>query len=158
MFVALVLGTAAPLAPPPLAKLAIDDGIVPGDLGTLNLVVAAFVASALIYWACSFAQTYLVGWVGQRALQDLRLQIFQHLQRMPVGFYERNRAGVLMSRMTNDVEALDSLVTDTVITLVSATMTLLGTIVILVVLDAKLALLTFSIFPIMAAGSLLFRI
>src|SRR3954449_6620549 len=52
MFVALVLGTAATLAPPPLAKLAIDDGIVPGDLGTLNLVVAAFVASAPIYWAC----------------------------------------------------------------------------------------------------------
>ena len=60
MFVALVLGTAATLAPPPLAKLAIDDGIVPGDLHKLNLVVAAFVASALVYWACSYLQTWLV--------------------------------------------------------------------------------------------------
>jgi ABC-type multidrug transport system fused ATPase/permease subunit len=158
MFVALVLGTAATLAPPPLAKLAIDDGIVPGDLSTLNLVVAAFVVSALVYWACSFLQTYLVGWVGQRALADLRLQIFTHLQRMPVGFYERNRAGVLLSRMTNDVEALNSLVTDTVITLFQASLTLLGTIVILVVLDVELALLTFLIFPVMALGSLAFRI
>jgi ATP-binding cassette subfamily B protein len=158
MFVALVLGTAATLAPPPLAKLAIDDGIVPGDLRKLNLVVAAFVASALVYWACSYLQTWLVNWVGQRALQDLRLQIFQHLQDMPVGFYERNRAGVLISRMTNDVEALSSLVTDTVITLFSASLTLLGTIVILVLLDVKLALLTFLIFPVMAAGSLAFRI
>jgi ATP-binding cassette subfamily B protein len=158
MFVALICGTAATLAPPPLAKLAIDDGIVPGNLSTLDLVVAAFVASALIYWACSYAQTWLVNWVGQRALQDLRVQIFQHLQRMPVGFYERNRAGVLISRMTNDVEALNSLVTDTVITLFSASLTLVGTIVILVVLDAQLALLTFLIFPVMAAGSLAFRI
>src|SRR3954469_9027056 len=158
MLLALVIGTAATLAPPPLAKLAIDDGIVPGDLGKLDVIVAAFLGSALLYWACSYAQTWLVGWVGQRALQDLRLQIFEHLQRMPVGFYERVPAGVLISRMTNDVEALDSLVTDTVITLVSASLTLIGTIVILVVLDAELALLTFLIFPVMAAGSLAFRI
>jgi ABC-type multidrug transport system fused ATPase/permease subunit len=77
---------------------------------------------------------------------------------MPVGFYERNPTGVLISRMTNDVEALDSLVTDTVITLFSASLTLVGTIVILVLLDAELALLTFLIFPVMAAGSLAFRI
>src|SRR3712207_3305281 len=75
-----------------------------------------------------------------------------------VGFYERNRAGVLLSRMTNDVEALNSLVTDTIITLFQASLTLLGTIVILVVLDVELALLTFLIFPVMAAGSLAFRI
>src|SRR3954471_2593459 len=158
MLVALVLGTAATLAPPPLAKLAIDDGIVPGDLAKLDWIVAAFVASALVYWACSYAQTWLVNWVGQRALADLRMQIFGHLQRMPVGFYERVPAGVLISRMTNDVEALDSLVTDTVITLVSSSLTLVGTIVILVALDVKLALLTFLIFPVMAAGSLAFRI
>src|SRR3954452_19341936 len=157
MMVALVLGTAATLAPPPLAKLAIDDGIVPGDLGKLDVIVAAFVLSALVYWACSFVQTWLVNWVGQRALQDLRMQIFQHLQRMPVGFYERNRAGVLISRLTNDVEALSSLVTDTVITLFSSSLTLLGTIVILVALDVRLALLTFLILPVMAAGSLAFR-
>src|SRR3954467_2820060 len=157
-FVALVCGTAATLAPTPLAKLAIDDGIVPGNLEKLDIIVAAFVLSALVYWACSFAQTWLVNWVGQRALQDLRMQIFQHLQRMPVGFYERNRAGVLISRLTNDVEALNSLVTDTVVTLFSASLTLVGTIVILVAFDVKLALLTFLIFPVMAAGSLAFRI
>src|SRR3954447_14793538 len=157
MFVALTLGTAATLEPPPLAKLAIDDGTVPCNLQKLDIIVARFVLSALVYWACSFAQTWLVNWVGQRALQDLRMQIFQHLQRMPVGFYERNRAGVLISRLTNDVEALSSLVTDTVITLFSASLTLVGTIVILVALDMKLALLTFLIFPVMAAGSLTSR-
>ena len=72
-----------------------------------------------MYWGASYAQTYLVGWVGQRALQDLRLRIFGHLQAQPIGFYERRQAGVLISRMTNDVQALDPLVTDSVVTLFS---------------------------------------
>jgi ATP-binding cassette subfamily B protein len=158
MLVALVFAVAASLAPPPLAKMAIDDGIVPGDLGTLDLVVVGFVVSALVYWAASYLQTYLVGWVGQRALQDLRLRIFRHLQQMPVGFYERRQAGVLISRMTNDVQALDSLVTDSVVTLFQSTLTLAGTIAILMLLDVELALLTFLIFPLLFAGSLVFRI
>ena len=158
MFAALVAGTAASLAPAPLAKTAIDSGILEGDRGTLDLVVVAFVVSALVVWAATYVQTYLVGWVGQRALADLRLQIFRHLQEMPVGFYERRPAGMLISRMTNDVEALDSLVTDTVVTLFQATLTLIGSVVILIYLDAKLAMLTFLIFPVMAIGSLAFRI
>jgi ABC-type multidrug transport system fused ATPase/permease subunit len=158
MAIALVAGTAASLAPAPLAKTAIDSGILKGDRSTLDLVVVAFIVSALVVWGASYAQTYLVGWVGQRALADLRLQIFRHLQEMPVGFYERRPAGVLISRMTNDVEALDSLVTDTVVTLFQASLTLVGSVVILLFLDARLALLTFLIFPVMAIASLAFRI
>jgi ATP-binding cassette subfamily B protein len=158
MFVALIAGTAASLAPAPLAKAAIDNGITPGDIHALDLIVAAFVASALVVWVATYAQTYLVGWVGQRALADLRVQIFRHLQEMPVGFYERRPAGVLISRMTNDVEALDSLVTDSVVTLFQATLTLVGTIVILFLFDVQLALLTLLIFPVMAIASLAFRI
>jgi ABC-type multidrug transport system fused ATPase/permease subunit len=158
MFVALAAATAASLAPPPLAKLAIDDGIRPGDVGTLNLVVLGFIVSALVYWGASYAQTYLVGWVGQRALQDLRLRIFAHLQSQPVGFYERRQAGQLISRMTNDVQALDSLVTDSVVTLFQSSLTLIGTMAILLWLDVELALLTFLIFPVMGLASLAFRI
>jgi len=158
MLVSLVLATAAALAPAPLAKFAIDDGINQGDVGTLNLVVIAFVVSALVYWGATYLQTYLVGWVGQRALQDLRLRIFGHLQAQPVGFYERRSAGGLISRMTNDVQALDQLVTDSIVTLFSSTLTLIGTIAILVWLDVELALITFLIFPVMALGSLAFRV
>src|ERR671933_476418 len=133
-------------------------GIVAGDLSTLDLVVAAFIATALVYWAASFSQTYLVNWVGERALRDLRIRIFAHLQAMPVGFFERRQTGVLISRMTNDVQALDSLVTDSVTTLVTSTLTLLGTIVILLVLDVQLALLTFLIIPVVGIGSFAFRV
>ena len=158
MGVSLVAATAAALAPPPLAKLAIDDGITPGDVGTLNLVVAAFVVSALVYWGASSLQTYLVGWIGQRVLQDLRIQVFAHLQKLSIGFYSRRRAGVIISRLTNDVQALDQLVTDGVVTLFGSTLTLVGTAVILFILDAELALLTFLVFPVLAAASLAFRI
>ena len=158
MLAALVIGVAASLAPAPLAARAIDDGIIPGNLGALNWVVAAYLASVLVVWGTSYLQTYLVGWVGQRALQDLRRRIFRHLQEMPVGFYDSRPSGVLISRMTNDVEALNSLVTDTVITLFSATLTLVGSMVILLLLDWQLALMIFLIFPVMVLLSLAFRI
>jgi ATP-binding cassette subfamily B protein len=158
MLTALVLGTAASLAPPLLAKVAIDDGINRHDTRTLVLVVIAFLFSALLVWAMTYVQTYLVGWVGQRALADLRIRIFTHLQHQPIGFYESRPAGVLISRMTNDVEALESLVTDSVVTLVQAGLTLVGAVVVLLFLDVKLALLTFCVVPFVAAGSIWFRL
>jgi ATP-binding cassette, subfamily B, bacterial len=158
MFIALVAATAAALAPAPLAKLAIDQGIRHHDTGTLDLIVLVFLASAVVYGVATYAQTYLVGWVGQRALQDLRLKLFAHLQSLSVGFYSRNRAGVLISRMTNDVEALDQLVEDGLATLIQSSLTLLGVIGILLVLDFHLALLTFLALPILALGGLAFRI
>jgi ABC-type multidrug transport system fused ATPase/permease subunit len=158
MLTALILGTAASLAPPLLAKVAIDDGIDHHDTHTLVLVVLAFLLSALLVWAMTYAQTYLVGWVGQRALADLRLRIFTHLQQQPIGFYESRPAGVLISRMTNDVEALESLVTDSVVTLFQAGLTLVGAVVVLLFLDVKLALLTFCVVPFVAAASIWFRL
>jgi ATP-binding cassette subfamily B protein len=155
---ALVVGTAATLAPPPLAKLAIDEGIAKGDTRALDLIVAAFLVSALVAWGASYVQTYLVGWVGQRVLQDLRLRIFEHLQTLSVAFYARRQAGVIISRLTNDVQALDQLVTDGVVTLFGSSLTLVGTVVILVALDWRLALLTFLVFPVLGIGSLVFRI
>ncbi|HEX4837362.1 MAG TPA: ABC transporter ATP-binding protein [Solirubrobacteraceae bacterium] len=156
--VALLLGTAASLAPPLLAKAAIDSGIEKHDTTVLVLIVIAFLAAAALFWVMTYIQTYLVGWVGQRVLADLRIRIFTHLQTLPIGFYESRPAGVLISRITNDVEALDSLVTDSVVTLFQSGLILIGTIVILLALDVKLALLTFCIFPILAAGSLWFRL
>ncbi|MEA2428308.1 MAG: ATP-binding cassette, subfamily bacterial, partial [Thermoleophilaceae bacterium] len=158
MFVALLLATAASLAPPYLAGKAIDSGIKTKDVGALDLIVVAFVGSALVMWGASYAQTYLVNWIGERALQDLRIKLFRHMERLSIGFYSRNKAGVLISRMTNDVEALDQLVTDSVTTLFQSSLTLIGTAVILVLLDPGLALVTFLTIPILLAGSLAFRI
>ncbi len=158
MLFALLLATAAALVPPYLAGLAIDKGIEDEDLNALTLILIAFVAAAVVNWAATYVQTYLINWVGQRALQDLRVQLFEHLQRLSIGFYSRNRAGVLISRLTNDVQALDQLVTEGIQTLFSSTLTLAGTAVILFVLDPSLALVTFLTFPVLLVGSLVFRI
>jgi ATP-binding cassette subfamily B protein len=158
MVIALLVATAAALAPPYLAGRAIDDGISAGDESALTVIVAVFLASVAIYWAASYAQTYLVGWVGQRALQDLRERIYRHLQAMSIGFFTRRKPGVLISRLTNDVQALDSLVTDGVITLFSSVLTLGGVVAILLALDVGLALITFITFPVLAIASVIFRI
>ena len=158
MLAALIVGTAASLAPPLLAKVAIDEGIERHDTHTLVLVVLAFLLSALLVWGMTYLQTFLVGLVGQRALADLRIRIFTHLQRQPIGFYESRPAGVLISRITNDVEALESLVTDSVVTLVQSGLTLFGAIAVLLYLDPGLALLTFCVVPFVAGLSIWFRL
>ncbi len=158
MLIALVAATAAGLAPPYLAGRAIDDGINADDAGALTVIVIIFLASALIYWGATYAQTYLVGWVGQRALQDLRERIYSHLQAMSIGFFTRHKPGVLISRLTNDVQALDTLVTDGIVTLISSTLTLVGVVVILLLLDVPLALVTFLTFPLLAIASVVFRV
>jgi ATP-binding cassette subfamily B protein len=158
MLAALLGATGAGLAPPYLAGKAIDDGIRADDLDALYVIVAVFIGAALTYWAATYAQTYLTGWVGQRALQDLRQRIFSHLQGMSIGFFTRERPGVLISRLTNDVQALDSLVTDGIVTLFSSTLTLAGVVVILLALDVPLALVTFLTFPLLAVASVVFRI
>ena len=158
MFVSLVIATGAALAPPYLAGRAIDDGIKQQDMNALTVIVIAFVAAAVLNWVATYLQTYLINWVGQRALQDLRVEVFEHLQRLSIGFYSRNRAGVLISRLTNDVQALDQLVTEGISTLFSATLTLVGTAVILVILDPNLALITFATFPILLVASVAFRL
>ncbi len=158
MMGALLVATAAGLAPPYLAGRAIDDGITAGDGGALTTIVLVFLASAALFWGASYAQTYLVGWVGQRALQDLRTRIYQHLQAMSIGFFTRRKAGVLISRLTNDVQALDSLVTDGIVTLFQSTLTLAGVVVILLLLDVPLALVVFATFPLLFVASVVFRI
>jgi len=156
--VSLLAATATALLPPLLAKYAVDDGIFKQDLNALTWIVIAFVGAGLANLVTSAAQTYFTGWTGERILADLRNKLFRHLQRLSLGYYERNRAGVIISRLTNDVDALDQLVTDGVTTLVQSTLTLIGTAIILFFLDWRLALATLLVMPLMALATAIFRI
>src|SRR4029078_8197887 len=84
-------------APPLLAKYAVDDGIRQHDLAKLWWIVGAFLLFGFLSWGMSYVQTYLTGWVGERILADLRNHLFDHLQDLSLGFYELNRAGVIIS-------------------------------------------------------------
>jgi ATP-binding cassette subfamily B protein len=154
--VALLGATAVGLAPPLIVGRTVD-AVRHGHTHALALYVGAFVAAGVLGIAFGYAQTYLTGWTGERMLADLRNQVFAHLQRLSLGFFERNRAGVIISRLTNDVEALDQLVTDGVTSLVQSTLTLVGTAVVLFVLDWRLALATLTVMPLMTAATIWFR-
>jgi ABC-type multidrug transport system fused ATPase/permease subunit len=157
MLGALILATVATLAPPFLVGKAVSAALA-HNTTELELIIAGFLGAALIGWGTSYLQTYLVGWVGERALQDLRIRIFTHLQQMSIGFFTRNRPGVLISRITNDVDALDQLISTGVVTLFSSTLTLVGVVVIMLVADVQLALVVFLTLPLLAIASLVFRI
>ena len=154
----LLAATLTALVPPYLAKVALDDGIRQQDLQTLTLIVGLFLFAGVANLATSAAQTYFTGWTGERILADLRNKLFRHLQRLSLGFYERNRAGVIISRLTNDVDALDQLVTDGVTTLVQSTLILVGSAAVLFFLDWRLALATLSIVPALAIATAIFRV
>jgi ABC-type multidrug transport system fused ATPase/permease subunit len=154
---ALLAATAASIAGPVLVKLAIDDGISPRDYGRVELWVAVYLAVAVFGWLVGIAQSYLTSWVGERMLTDLRRDLFGHLQTLDLGFYERTKAGVVISRVTNDIEALNSLVTDGPTTLVQNTITLVGSAAVLFYINWRLALATLTVFPGMAVGTVIFR-
>jgi ATP-binding cassette subfamily B protein len=154
---ALLVATAASLAPPYLVKVAIDRGIAQGDVDLLGWIVAAFLIAGAIGWAAGLGQTYLTSWVGERVLADLRERVFHQLGRLSLGFFERNRTGAIISRLTNDIEALDQLVTEGVTSLVQNSLVLLGSAVILLFLDWRLALATLLVFPFMTVATMIFR-
>jgi ATP-binding cassette subfamily B protein len=154
--VSLLGATVVALAPPYLVGRTIDH-VKHGATSDLGGLVVLFVVAGALAIAFTYGQTYFTGWTGERMLADLRNNIFRHLQRLSLGFYERNRAGVIISRLTNDVEALDQLVTDGVTSLVQNTLTLALSAVVLFFLDWRLALATLTVMPAMALATAWFR-
>ena len=153
----LIVATAAAVAGPLAAKEVIDRGIRTGDYNRVVLWVAVFLVIVVAGWIATAAQSYLTSWVGERVLADIRVAVFAHVQRLDLGFFERTPAGVIISRLTNDVEAMNSMVTDGPTTLLQNTLTLIGSAVVLLLLDWRLALATLSVFPAMAIGTAIFR-
>jgi ABC-type multidrug transport system fused ATPase/permease subunit len=155
--VTLVVATVTTVAGPLAAKQVIDAGISRGRYDMVVLWVAVFLAVVVAGWAATAAQSYLTSWVGERILADLRVAVFAHVQRLDLGFFERTPAGVVISRLTNDIDAMNSMITDGPTTLVQNTLTLIGSAAVLLVLDWRLALATLTVFPAMAVGTAVFR-
>jgi ABC-type multidrug transport system fused ATPase/permease subunit len=154
---AMVVVTASTLAVPYLLKVAIDGGIQARDMTLLTWVIAGFVAVSLVNLGASYLQTYLTSWVGEHVIYDLRRQLFAHLQKLSLDFFSRQKTGWIVSRLTNDVDAIDQLVTDGVTTLVTNSLTFVGAVVMLFVLDWRLALATLSVMPFLIVATLWFR-
>ncbi len=155
--VAMVVVTLTALAVPYLVKIAIDSGIAVKDMRTVELVIVAFLALAGLNLAASYLETYLVNWVGEHVILDLRRALFAHIQKLSLDFFSQQKTGWIVSRLTNDIDALDQLVTDGVTTLVTSSLTLIGAVILLFVLDWRLALATMVILPPVIVATVVFR-
>lgn len=138
------------LAQPYLTKLVIDDHIRTGTLEGLDDIALVFVVVLVGSFVFEYLQTYTMQLMGQRIMFDLRLEIYRHLQRLDLRFYDKSPVGRLMTRVTTDVETLNDLFASGVISVFRDVFMLLGIMVVLLVLDWRLALTAFSVLPLIA--------
>lgn len=172
---AIILKACMDIVGPYLTKVAIDKYLVrdpktvsvldpylsTNALEGINQVALLFIGALVLSFFFEFTQTYLMQWVGQKAMFDLRTQIFGHLQRIHIGFYDKNPVGRLVTRVTSDVDALNDMFTGGVVAIFEDIFVLLGIIVIMLTMEGgrhwKLALITFAVLPFIAIATMMFR-
>ena len=153
----LIAASGLALVGPWLTKIAIDQAFPAGDLRLLALLAVIYVGSMLVAALLEYARTLLTTWIGQRVMEDLRSQIFGHLQRLELAFFDRNPVGRLMTRVTSDVEALNEMFTSGVVTIFGDVFTIGAIVTAMLILDWRLALVTFTVLPLVFASAYLFR-
>src|SRR5688572_9399036 len=154
---ALVGDAIVQLAPPYLVKVAIDQYVGQGDLAGLNGVAAIYIGVLIAAFSLEYVQTYMMQMIGQRIMFDMRMQIYTHLQRLDMSFYDRNPVGRLMTRVTTDVDVINDLFTSGVVAAFGDLFMLVGIMVTLLWMDWRLALITFSVLPLIIVLAQWFR-
>lgn len=154
---ALVAHSMLQLAPPYLTKVVIDDYIPARDLSGLGAVAMLFLLVLLASFAFEYVQTWMMQVTGQRIMFDLRMELYSHLQRLDLRFYDRNPVGRLMTRVTSDVDVLNDLFTSGVVSIFGDVFTLVGIMVVLLWMDWRLALVAFSVLPLIVLVAQWFR-
>ena len=145
------------LVPPYLIKLVIDRYIPAGDLQGVALIAALYLGVQVGAFLLEYLQTVTLQMLGQRIMFDIRMQVYGHLQRLDLRFYDRNPVGRLMTRVTSDVDVLNDLFTSGVVSVFGDVFTLAGIMIVLVVMDWRLALVAFSVLPLIALVAQWFR-
>ncbi|MCA1651372.1 MAG: ABC transporter ATP-binding protein/permease [Acidobacteria bacterium] len=154
---AIIAASVLQLALPWLMKIAIDRYIATGDLRGLDGVALAFLAILVGSFILEYVQTWTLQMTGQRIMFDMRMEIYRHLQRLDLRFYDRNPVGRLMTRVTSDVDVLNDLFTAGVVSIFGDVFTLAGIMIVLVVMDWRLALVAFSVLPLIVIVTQWFR-
>jgi ATP-binding cassette subfamily B protein len=145
--VAIIGHSALELIPPVLVKIVIDRYIPSGDVTGLGTIAALYLATLIASFILDYSQTWLLQLTGQRIMFDLRMQIYGHLQRLDLRFYDRNPVGRLMTRVTTDVDVLNDLFTSGVVSIFGDLFTLLGIMAMMVWINWRLAIVAFSVLP-----------
>ncbi|RJP75314.1 MAG: ABC transporter ATP-binding protein [Candidatus Zixiibacteriota bacterium] len=146
------------LVGPLLTKRAVDVYIPAGDLSGLLHMLLLYVLVLVGLFLFRFLQIYLTNWVGQRIMYDMRSQIFDKLTRLSVSYFDRNPVGRIMTRISSDVEVLNQMFTQGVVAIFGDVFLLVGIIVALLVLNWKLALITFAVLPVLFWAAFWFKV
>lgn len=154
----LMLDGALQLVGPLLTRHVIDVAVPAGDSPGIVRAAFLFAATLVAQFACSYGETVLTARLGQRVMHDLRTQLFAHLQRLPVAFFDRNPVGRLVTRVTADVESLNELFTSGVVAGLGDLFTLLAISILMLVVDWRLALAAFVVIPLVLLASNVFRV
>jgi ATP-binding cassette subfamily B multidrug efflux pump len=155
-FVLMFVESGLTLLSPYLLKVAIDQYITPGDLPGLSTIAVQLGGAFMATFVVSAGQSYLLSWVSLRVLANLRGQLFQHLQRLYLGYHDTHIVGVTVSRVINDVAEINDLLSQGVITLLGDLLVLIGIIVVMISMNLRLALFTFMVLPLMFLATYLF--
>lgn len=150
------IGSGANVAGPVLLKLGIDEGIDKGDFDTLSTIGAIYLLTLFVMWAGTYLQVRISATIGQASLLRLRNDLFAKLNRLSLSYFTRHPLGAVMSRVTNDVDVISEFVTMGVVSLVTDVFILLIIVIMMFLLDAKLALVTLIMLPVMWAASRFF--
>lgn len=156
-FAAIVVGSGAALAQPYLVKIAIDEHIATSTPEGLDRLAVWYVVILVFAFGAEYIQTWTLQMTGQRIMYDLRMSVYGHLQRLDVAYYDRNPVGRLMTRVTSDVDVLNDLFSSGVVTIFGDVLTLAGIMAVMVWLDWRLALVAFSVLPIIVLVTQWFR-
>jgi ATP-binding cassette, subfamily B, multidrug efflux pump len=154
---AIISGSVLQLAQPYLMKIAIDRYIATQDLGGVDRIAIVYFFILIGSFALEYVQTWMLQMTGQRIMYDMRLQIYEHLQRIDLQFYDRNPVGRLMTRVTTDVDVLNDMFTAGVVSIFGDVFTLVGIMIVLVTMDWRLALVTFAVLPLIVVVTQWFR-
>jgi ATP-binding cassette subfamily B protein len=153
----MVATTGLKLAGPIFLRRAIDLGIIGGDISKVNLFGALFIAFALMAFLTLRAAMILMGTLGEKMLRDLRVGAFRHLTSLSIGFFERERSGRLVARVTSDIEAAERLFTENFVTIVTQTLFLAGAAVVIFTMNVQLAIVAVAVVPVMVVATMIFR-
>lgn len=147
----MLIRTLAILALPRLVGIATDN-IMQGDFSGLNIVVIIYVVAALAMWGGQYLESIYLAYAGQSVIYRMRTQMFDHLHRLSLSFFDRNKVGKLMSRVQNDVSQLQELVTQGMLAMLTSLLTLVGIAAIMITMNWKLALITLTVVPVLAVA------
>src|SRR5688572_16383968 len=156
-FLAIVVGSGAALAQPYLFKVAIDQYVTAGRLDGLERLAGLYAAILVAAFVAEYVQTWTMQLTGQRIMYDLRMEIYGHLQKLDVRYYDRNPVGRLMTRVTSDVDVLNDLFTSGVVTIFGDVFTLVGIMAVMLWMDWQLALVAFAVLPLIVLVTQWFR-